>query len=68
MYDELITKLRKAKKFFPGYLVTAKDFRYELMPQDLCEAADIIEELSAKYYKALSDLAEQAKLSESEDR
>lgn len=45
MYDELIAKLRGAKKFFPGYLVTAKDFRYELMPQDLCEAADIIEEM-----------------------
>ena len=46
MYENLIAKLRGAKKFFPGYLLTAKDFRYELMPQDLWEAADAIEELS----------------------
>lgn len=55
MYEELIAKLRGAKKFFPGYLLTAKDFRYELMPQDLCEAADAIEDLQKQIAKSEAD-------------
>lgn len=55
MYDELVKRLRmqaEVERFFTG-----EPMLYE-------QAADAIEELSAKYQKALSDLVKQAKESE----
>ena len=56
MYDELIKRLREHYEW-------AKDSEWETpitLSGDLKEAADVIEELSAKYQKALNDLVKLA--------
>lgn len=50
MYDELVKRLREAEQYVPCIISR----------EDAGQAADAIEELSAKYKKALQDLVKQA--------
>lgn len=56
MYEELVARLRDRARREDEYYAHCGDI--------INEAADVIEEVSAKYQRALGDLAKQAKPTE----